>query len=145
MSTRKYWMATISKEHAMRGTAGGFIQVCHGKEGPLKRMYSGDGIIIYSPKQTMEGDEKCQSFTAIGTVGDDTVYPLKMSETFVPFRRNINFTACDEIRILPLIPALEFIPDKKRWGYPFRFGFFEIGEHDFRIISNEMLKNKVHG
>ena len=24
------------------------------------------------------------------------------------------------------------------WGYPFRFGFFEINRHDFELISSQM-------
>ena len=36
MNSTKYWIATISKEHTLRGVAGGFMQVCHGKQAPLK-------------------------------------------------------------------------------------------------------------
>ncbi len=38
MNTTKYWIAAISKEHINRGVAENFIQVCHGKQAPLKRM-----------------------------------------------------------------------------------------------------------
>jgi hypothetical protein len=31
-----YWIGVASKEHVMRAVQGGFAQVCHGKEGPLK-------------------------------------------------------------------------------------------------------------
>ena len=33
---------------------------------------------------------------------------------------------------------LEFIPNKERWGAPFRRGFFEIGEADYRRIAEAM-------
>lgn len=66
MSGRKYWIATVSKEHIMRGVADSFMQVCHGKEGPLKRMLPGDMVIVYSSKVSMQGDDKLQAFTAIG-------------------------------------------------------------------------------
>ncbi len=137
----KYWVAVISKEHAMRGVSGGFIQVCHGKQAPLKRMKQGDGILIYSPKLAMNGTDKLQSFTGIGEVTDEEVYPFKMTEDFVPFRRNIKFYDCNEISILPLITDLEFIQNKKSWGYPFRFGFFEINKNDFNLISSVLLKD----
>lgn len=29
----------------------------------------------------------------------------------------------------------------KSWGYPFRFGFFEINQHDFDLISSQMLQH----
>ena len=139
----KYWIAVVSKEHTMRGVSGNFMQVCHGKQAPLKRMKQNDWLIVYSPKLTMEGDVKCQAFTAIGQVIDENVYQFKMSENFIPFRRNIKFYDCQEISILPLINSLEFIENKKSWGFPFRFGFFEIKEHDFNLIMSKMLNNEV--
>lgn len=145
MKSIKYWIATISKEHTLRGVAGGFIQVCHGKPAPLKRMNKGDYLIVYSSKIAMEGNEKCQAFTAIGQVIDDNIYEFKMTEKFKPYRRNINFLPCVESSIIPLITYLEFIPNKKAWGYPFRYGFFEINENDFTIITSKMLQNEIKG
>ncbi len=139
MQTPKYWIAVVSKEHTMRGVSGGFMQVCHGKPAPLKRMKINDWIIVYSPKLTMEGEEKCQAFTAIGQTTDENVYQFQMTKDFTPFRRNIKFYDCEETSILPLIERLEFIQNKNRWGYPFRFGFFEINEHDFNLIASKML------
>ncbi len=138
MSQRKYWVAAISKEHILRGVADSFIQVCHGKEGPLKRMQPGDMIIVYSSKYSMQGDDKLQAFTAIGEIADDNVYQYAMSEQFVPYRRKVNFMPCRDVPILPLINALNFIPDKRHWGYPFRYGVLQIGEEDYRLIAGEM-------
>ena len=143
MSATRYWIASISKEHTQRGTSGNFIQVCHGKQSPLKRMKKGDYLLVYSSKITMEGNEKCQAFTAIGRIKDDEVYQFQMSETFKPFRRNIEFSKCLETSIIPLINDLEFIPNKKSWGYPFRFGFFEINKNDFNFITSRMLQNQA--
>lgn len=139
MNAPKYWVAVISKEHTLRGVDGGFIQVCHGKEGPLKRMRQGDWLVVYSPKMSMEGTEKLQAFTAIGQVTGDAVYPFRMTENFIPFRRTIDFRDCTEVPIVPLIPELEFIVNKQSWGFPFRFGFFEINAHDFGVIVPKML------
>ncbi len=140
---QKYWIAVISKEHTMRGVEGSFIQVCHGKETPLKKMKENDWLIVYSPKLSMDGDIKCQSFTAIGQVLDESIYQFQMSETFNPFRRNIKFFDCKEISILPLIDELEFITNKSKWGFNFRFGFFEIKENDFNLIMNKMVQNGI--
>jgi len=45
-----------------------------------------------------------------------------------------------ETSILPLIENLQFIQNKQSWGYPFRFGMLEINEHDFDLISSQMLQ-----
>ena len=106
-------------------------------------MKKGDYLLVYSSKITMEGNEKCQAFTALGQVKDDDVYQFQMTQNFIPFRRNIEFLRCKESSIIPLINDLEFITNKKSWGYPFRFGFFEIKEQDFNLIASKMLQNET--
>jgi predicted RNA-binding protein len=139
----RFWIASISKEHTLRGINGNFIQACHGKKAPLKRMSKGDYIVIYSSKTTMSSGEKYQKFTAIGKVTDDDTYSFQMTESFIPFRRNIRFYECDECSIIPLINELGFIENKKMWGYPFRYGFFEISEKDFSLIASKMIINET--
>lgn len=145
MSLTRYWMAAISKEHTQRGVAGNFIQVCHGKYGPLKRMKKDDYVIVYSSKISMDRSEKCQAFTAIGQVSDDLIFPFQMTAMFRPFRRKVKFFPCSETPIVPLIDSLDFIKSKKAWGYPFRFGFFEITESDFEKIASKMLQHEIIG
>ncbi|WP_131537055.1 EVE domain-containing protein [Pedobacter nototheniae] len=136
----KYWILVASKDHVKKGLAEGIAQACHGKSSPLKRMHKGDFIIYYSGKQTMGQPQPCQQFTAIGKVMDDDIYQFQVSDDFCPSRRNIVFLPSKDISILPLINELDFIQNKKSWGYPFRFGFFEIKKHDFELISSQMLK-----
>lgn len=124
------------------GVQGGFAQACHGKSSPLKQMRVGDWVLHYSPKFEFRVNKKCQTFTAIGKVTGDTVYPFKMDNGFVPFRRDVEFLNCTEIPILPLIPKLTFIQDKKNWGYIFRLGLFEIQKDDFNLISSQMLSRQ---
>ncbi len=143
MNALKYWVTAVSKEHSIKGVSGGFIQVCQGKQAPLKRMKKGDFIVIYSSKLTMEGKEKCQAFTEVGQVVGDEVYQVEMTANFKPFRRNIRFFECAEMSILPLIDKLEFISNKKLWGYPFRFGFFEINKNDFNLITSKMPLHEI--
>lgn len=45
---------------------------------------------------------------------------------------------CKEISILPLIEKLDFIQDKRMWGFPFRRGCFSISEADFRKVASLM-------
>jgi hypothetical protein len=135
----KYWITVASKDHVARGVAEGFMQANHGKEGPLKRMFIDDWVIFYSPKQSYNGNEPCQAFTAIGQVADEQIYQHKMADDFIPYRRNVKYYGCRETPIAPLINGLEFIKNKSSWGYSFRFGFFEIREHDFRLIQSNMI------
>lgn len=135
----RYWIGVASKDHVARGIEGGFCQVCHGKASPLKRMAIDDWIIYYSPKIVFEEETPCQAFTAIGKVIDDSVYCVEMFPGFVPYRRNIDFSKAIETPIKPLIHQLDFIKDKTRWGYQFRFGHFEICQTDFECIAEKML------
>ena len=137
----KYRIVVVSKDHIARGVAGGFIQANHGKPEPLKRMSVDDWVICYSPKQSYGGNEPCQAFTAIGQEADAEVYQHKMTEDFTPYRCNISYHKCTETPIVPLIEQLDFIKNKKSWGYQFRFGFFEIPEDDFKLIKERMVRN----
>ncbi|WP_316804455.1 EVE domain-containing protein [Pedobacter nototheniae] len=143
MTTRdtKYWIIVASKDHVKKGITQGIGQSCHGKSSPLKRMKKGDFIVYYSGKQTLGKPDKCQEFTALGTVSDDEIYQVQVSEDFCPSRRNIEFSQTEDISILPLIDNLAFIQNKKKWGYAFRFGFFEINQNDFNLISSQMLQH----
>ncbi len=140
MRNKKYWIIAASKDHVMRGVKGGFCQANHGKAVSLKRLQKDDMILFYSSKEKLEEKTKLQRFTAIGRVKDEELYQFDMGNGFVPFRRNIEFKKCKEVSILPLIDKLEIIKDKKHWGYPFRFGFLEISEKDFKVISELMIK-----
>jgi len=135
---KKYWCGVVSREHIKRGEQGGFCQVCHGKKDPLARMSVGDGIVFYSPVLQFQGKDKCQSFTAIGTVVGDDAYQFAMTPTFVPFRRDVQYRKCKDAPIHPLLDKLSFTVGVTNWGYKFRFGHFEITEADFLLIEEAM-------
>lgn len=129
----------------MKGVEGDFTQANHGSQRNLKRLQKGDYIVFYSSKTNHPKGEKYQKFTALGQVTDDEPYQVEMSPDFHPFRRNLKFFEMKEASILPLIENLSFIKNKQRWGYMFRFGLFEIPEHDFVLISTAVgykLKGK---
>ncbi len=142
MAETKYWIIVASKDHVQNGIAEGIAQACHGKSSPLRRMRPYDYIVYYSGKLIMGQDDKCQEFTAIGQVKDEEVYQYQMSPEFCPFRRNIDFFESKAVSILPLINDLQFIQNKKSWGYPLRFGFLEINKHDFDLIASQMLQSE---
>ena len=62
------WIAVASAEHVRFGRAHGFMQVCHGKAAPLRRISPGDRVAYYSPTVTFRDKDTLQAFTALGTV-----------------------------------------------------------------------------
>lgn len=138
VSMSKFWVAVASREHVLRGIAGGFCQVCHGKAGPLKAMSHRDWIVYYSPTEKFGQPTPCRKFTAIGTICEEKPYSFQMSEDFIPWRRNVLFHPSKEAEIVPLIGQLSFISDKQRWGFPFRRGCFSIPKDDFLLIARQM-------
>ena len=138
--TAKNWIAVASAEHARRGrdeTVPGFMQVGHGKLAPLKRVQPGDRVAYYSPTVTMGAKDGFQSFVSIGIVQPGEPYAFDMGG-FVPYRRNVVYVASKEASILPLLDEFEFVENRSRWGYKFRFGLFTISDHDMRLIAQAM-------
>lgn len=134
----RYWIVVASRDHAQNGKENGIIQACHGKKGPLARMKQGDWVLVYSSKEKFGEKEFCRKFTAIGRIQDDEVFSFPMSADFVPFRRRVFFLPSKDAEILPLVQDLDFIRNKKSWGFPFRFGILEIGSTDFETIAERM-------
>lgn len=135
----RFWIAVACREHVLRGVEGGFAQVCHGKCGPLQRMRPGDWLAYYSSVERLGEKAPCRRFTAVGIVGAREAYEFAMFETFVPFRRDIEFfREAHDADVTPLIHRLSFIPNKARWGFPFMRGFFEVPERDFCVIADAM-------
>lgn len=139
----KSWIAVASAEHVRNGYAQGFMQVCHGKGTPLRRLKPKDWVVYYSPTVTFGGKDKLQSFTAIGQIQEREPYQVDMSNGFCPFRRDVRWFESHEAPITPLLNLLDFTKNKKNWGYQFRFGLMEISEHDMQQISIAMRINNI--
>lgn len=134
----KFWCGVVSREHGKAGEAGGFCQIGSGKQGPLARMAEGDGIVLYSPLLQYGDKEKCQSFTAIGTVTGRQTYAVTLTPTFAPFRRDVRYRASQDAPIRPLLDQLVITAGFTNWGFKFRLGHFELGEADFLRIAHAM-------
>jgi hypothetical protein len=133
----RYWIAVASADHARRGGKGGFIQVNHGKEAPLRRIHPGDGVVYYSPTVTYGGKDRLQAFTLIGRVKDGEIYPGEMGG-WTAHRRDVAWAEADDAPIVPLLDSLDFTAGKTNWGYQLRFGLFEISQHDFELVAERM-------
>lgn len=137
----RYWIGVVSASHADHAIEQGIAQTCHGKARSLNRMQPGDWLIYYSPRTDMNGGAPLQSFTAIGQAADDRVYRHKMSDTFIPYRRNMRYLPARSVRIADLLEQLSFTKGRRSWGQAFRFGQFEITQEDFRLIADLMLES----
>ncbi|BBX19353.1 EVE domain-containing protein [Mycolicibacterium duvalii] len=133
------WIITASRDHVLRAVEGRFIQAGHGRAFPVRAMAPGDWVICYSPRAEHPRGAPVQAFTAIGRVADGDPYQAEVAPEFRPWRRRVDFLRCVETPIRPLIDRLEFIEDKTRWGYQFRFGGFRIGDHDVEILRSAMI------
>lgn len=132
------WVAVASAEHVRHGREHGFMQVCHGKVAPLRRIHPGDRVVYYSPCVAFCGKDKLQSLTAIGVVQAGEPYEFDMGGGFRPFRRKVAWFEATETPIQPLLDRLEFSAGVRNWGYQMRFGLFAISGADIDVISSAM-------
>lgn len=139
------WIVVASADHVARGVAGGFVQACHGKDAPLRRIRTGETVIAYSPVTVFGGKERLQAFTAIGTMRERVPYRVEMSATFHAFRSGVEWRPSRPTPIHPLLDRLEFTRDKRNWGQAFRFGIARIAEADAGIIAAAMAAPLVEG
>ena len=135
------WIAVASAQHARRGCAkpgAGYMQVCHGKAAPLRRVQAGDRVAYYAPTVTMGGADRLQAFVSIGVVLPGAPYAFDMGGGFVPFRKDVAYVPAHDAPIAPLLDAFDFVDDRQRWGSKFRFGLFAISDHDMGLIAGAM-------
>ncbi len=133
------WVGVVSRAHVLRGVAGGFAQLCHGKHGPLARMNVGDWLVYYSPKTDFPDGAPLRAFTALGRVVGENAYAFDMGSGFVPYRRDIAYLK--EVREVPIrdvASELEFITSRGNWGMLARRGHFEIEMADLHRIAIAM-------
>ena len=134
----KYFIICASKDHVLAGIKKGIAQAGHGRKDFVSKLSKGDWIIYYSAKDKMEDGKPYQKFTAIGKVADDELYQNNTEKNFKPYRRNVEYSKCEEADIKPLLEKLSFIK-KKRWGFYLISGFKEISEDDFNVIKKAMI------
>ena len=141
---RKNWLAVASADHVAVGRTAGFMQVCHGKVSPLKRVQPGDRIVYYSPNQhysashAQRGKDRLQTFTAIGTVKEGKPYRADMGGGFQPFRRDVTWHEAEPVSLALLLQKLA-LTQEKNWGYRLRQGLVEISDADMTTIAEAMF------
>lgn len=132
------WLAVACAEHVRRGRASGFMQVCHGKSAPLRRLRPGHGIAYYSPTVVLATKHPYRALTACGLITERDPYPADMGNGFRPWRRDVRWWETEEIPIAPLLDRLVLTAGRRNWGYALRFGLVAISPEDFRVIAAAM-------
>jgi hypothetical protein len=135
---QRYWIGVASRDHVMKGVAGGFCQLSHGKAGPVKRLSPGDWIAYYAPREKMGEGEPVQAFVAIGKIRPGEPYEGDMGGGFHPLRRDVAFLKAKDAPIHPLLDTLSFTRGRASWGYAFRRGSFAVSADDFHVIARAM-------
>jgi hypothetical protein len=146
MAEPRCWIAVACAEHALRGRdhrPSGFMQVCHGKPAPLRRLQAGDVVAYYAPARTLGGKDRLQSFVSIGVMLAGDAYPVDMGGGFVPHRRDVRYVSAQPAAISPLLDSLAFVEDRQRWGYKFRFGLFPVSGADMVCIASAMQADRA--
>ncbi len=137
------WIAVACAEHVARGVAGGFMQVCHGKSGPLARIRPGDRIAYYAPTRTMGGKDRLQSFVATGIVQPGTPYQVTMAPNFHPFRRDVHYTHTGTLPVHTLLTHPTFALTTPGWGGKLRFGLLKIDAASMDMIEEGLEETRI--
>lgn len=132
------WIAVACAVHVARGREGGFMQVCHGKAGPLARIAPGDRVAYYSPTREMGDGKPHRMFTALGTVRPGAPYRFDMGGGFTPFRRDVAWDDAIPAEIMPLLETLDLTRGVRNWGAKFRFGLVRVSPDDLARIATAM-------
>lgn len=130
-----HWIAVISRAHSRIAAASGFLQVNHGKAGPLRKTKAGDEVFIYCPREEMRGGAVLKRVEFRCTFDDDRVYQVEQAPGFVPFRKDVTYDTTFGGVAIHDVPGMELTANP-RWGMLARRGFFEISAHDADLLRH---------
>ena len=130
----RFWVGVASREHVLAAVSGGFCQLNHGKEAPVRRLQMGDSIVFYSPRERMQGGKSLHAFTAAGRILDEVPYQVEQSKDFRPFRRKTEYFKSKDASIHPLLEELSFTKGRSNWGAALRLGIFQMKREDYMKI-----------
>ncbi|GAA5105741.1 EVE domain-containing protein [Bartonella jaculi] len=133
----KHSIAVISRAHARLAAEFGFLQVCHGKAGALRKTSKGDEVFIYCPRCEMRAGKVLQTIEFQCIFKDNHIYQVEQAPQFTPFRKDVVFNKQAQPVVLKEIQGLEFLTNP-HWGMLARQGFFEITAYDAVRIREAM-------
>lgn len=116
----------------------GFVNLATARRRRCGASHPDDGLVYYSPREEMRSGAIVKGFTAIGRVRPGDVYQAQQTESFCPFRHDVDYFTAHDAPITPMLEHLTFTAGGANWGWLMRRGMFEISEGDFSIIANAM-------
>ena len=132
-----HWLGVVSRDHVLRGVSLGICQIGHGKRAPLLRMAPGDGLVYYSPRESLTSDRPLRAFAAVGRVAGEEVWQADEGD-FRPWRRRVDYApGAAEVPVADLSGRLE-LTSRPNWGYALRRGLVPLSATDFAAIAEAM-------
>ncbi|WP_166996639.1 EVE domain-containing protein [Paramicrobacterium fandaimingii] len=136
----RYWLGVVQRDHVRDAVRLGIGQLNHGSREAISTLNEADGLVYYSPRETLDG-EPLRAFTAIGRVADDDVYSAdrRADASARQWRRRIDwYRPAIEAPIRPLKPHLDLTRSSRNWGMKLRPGLVELSRHDWDAIRAAM-------
>lgn len=134
----RYWIALATRDTAHAAVRHGICLISGGRQGPLRKLAAGDGVVYYSPQEAENG-EALECFTALGRVSDDAPRQTCWDGApLTPWVRDCDYSAVAETPVRPLLGSLGFVAQPRHWGRTFHRGHMEIAETDFQAIASHM-------
>lgn len=146
----RYWIGLAERDSVHAAVTNGVCLFSGGKASPVRKLEPGDGVLYYSPRESMDG-AALECFTAVGKVTDDTPWTQNWTQlcTGGPFLtrrsgadktwvRKCAYDAVGEVSVRPLLNLLSFVAQPRHWGKTFRRGQLEICADDFARIADRL-------
>lgn len=134
-----FWIGIAARDHVMKGVAGGFAQLGHGREAAVRRLHKDDWLVYYAPRTALKGGKVVQGFVALGQVRSAEPYQVQVSKDFSPFRIDVEYYPCRDAPIRPLLAQLKLTRERgNKWGMALRRSLVRSDVDDFRLIAHAM-------
>lgn len=130
-----YRVVVASQDHCQRWMKEWFVQACHGKIRPMKKMSKWDIIFLYAPKKEFGKDEKLQAFVWMLKVTSDEIEQVEMFPWFTPYRKHTQTIATANIYLHDLKGKIAFFTDNKNIWLEMRKWFFQLPDEDGKLLQ----------
>lgn len=128
----RYFLFIASHDHLMHAIANGFIQQRYLNR--FRDVHKGDYVVLYATKLNYNGKTPYRKFVGIGKVISDEIFEIPHG-TNMYYRMMVKYKKYHEKDLSNIIDQLEFIKNKKNYGFYFIRGKRELSEADYNTIA----------
>ena len=142
------WIVTVSEDNLQETLKHNLIGLPQRRRNLVKRVQPGDTVVFYIGKKRAGYGGPKASVSQFGPIAEVTgeeffsdapIWGSKGGETF-PSRVPISVRAEGRISAADVIPQLNFVRDKDKWGLYFLTGIREISEEDYKTLLAAIAK-----